>query len=101
MFFLMFLLIGHPSLSTAELIDEKCNENGITSIIPYCIRDYGELESYVTNNKTLLRKLTETFFITGKSPSDFVKLNYNFQSLSQENSTNDTTFEDKDFYCTS
>ena len=47
---------------------------------------------------TLLRAITEAFFVTGKGPSAYVKLNYNFQSFAQQN---DTIFENEDSNCTS
>ena len=99
----LILLISHSSFSTSEYIDidENCDETGNCSVIPHCIREYSELDLYITNNTKLMKTLTETFFITGKDPSLFVKLNYNFQSLAQNNSTNDTIFENQDLNCTS
>ena len=32
-----------------------------------CIEDYAQLDLYISNNETLLRKFTETFFQTGES----------------------------------
>ena len=47
-----------------------------------------ELEAYVLNNKEIMRNLKETFYKTGKSPSEFVKIIYNFQVPNSSNSTN-------------
>ena len=53
-----------------------------------CIGTYRELESYVQNNKEVIEMLKSAFFETGKPPSKFVKLTYNFQvSNSTYNST--------------
>ena len=97
----LILLISHSSFSTSEYIDidENCDEIENCSVIPHCIREYSELDFYVTNNTKLMTTLTETFFITGKGPSLFVRLNYNFKSFAQNNSTNDTIFGDLN--CTS
>ena len=99
----VILLISYSSFSTSGHIDidENCDETGNCSVIPHCIREYSELELYVINNTKLMRTLTETFFVTGERPSLYVKLNYNFQSLAQNNSTNDTIFENQDINCTS
>jgi len=40
---------------------------------------YSELESFISSNKTLRRRLTEIFFVTGEGATEYVKLNYNLQ----------------------
>ena len=54
----------------------------------------------IINDKKLLRTITEAFFVTGKSASAFVKLNYNFQSFAKERNTNETILENEDLICT-
>ena len=44
-----------------------------------CIREYIDLEKYIMKNENLIEKLAETFFTTGRAPSSFVKITYNFQ----------------------
>ena len=44
-----------------------------------CIREYIDLEKYIMKNEKLIEKLAETFFTTGRAPSSFVKITYNFQ----------------------
>ena len=103
MFFLIFVFINCLSLGTSEYIDgdENCDESTIYHVVSHCIKEYSELDLYITNNKTLLRRMTEAFFATGKTPSAFVKLNYNYQSFAQENDTNDTISENQDLNCSS
>ena len=60
-----------------------------------CIRKYRDLEAYVLNNEDLMDNLTETFYKTGKSSTDFVKITYKFKVLSlltniDKNISNDT-----------
>ena len=55
-----------------------------------CITNYSQLDSYVLNNQDLLRTFTETFFRTGESASEIVKLTYNFNVLNRRsNSSHD------------
>ena len=44
-----------------------------------CIREYIDVEKYIMKNEKLIEKLAETFFTTGRAPSSFVKITYNFQ----------------------
>ena len=64
--------------------DGNCNEYT-------CIREYAELESYILNNKTVQSRIVKAFFKTGKVPSNFVKIRYNFPA---PNTTNETMDED-------
>ena len=64
-----------------------------------CISKYRDLETYVLNNKDLMDSLTETFFKTGTSSTEFVKIFYKFTilMLSANNTANDTaTYYDDD-----
>ena len=64
--------------------EEDCNEDA------KCIRQYIDLEMYVLNNKTLVEKLAETFYNTGRATSKFVKITYNFQTCNDIQSVEDT-----------
>ena len=55
-----------------------------------CIKGYIDLEKYVLNNETLMENLAETFFPTGKTASNFIKITYNFQTSDGRN-TNKTS----------
>ena len=104
MIFLVFLIISHLSFSTTEFTDGdgSCDEAKNCNVVSPCIKQYSELEElYIINNKTLLKIITEAFFVTGKSASVYVKLKYNFQSFTQENNTNETVLENEEFNCTS
>ena len=103
MFVLIFVFISCLSFSTSEYIDgdKSCDEATNCDAVSHCIKEYSELDLYITNNKTLQRRITEAFFVTGKVASVFVRLNYNYQSFSQENDTNDTVSENEDFNCSS
>ena len=59
---------------------KNCTEEG-------CIRTYHELDLYIKGNKELMENLTSVFFVTGKTPSQFVKLTYNFQVLNEDNNS--------------
>ena len=68
-----------------------------------CFKQYSELDLYVLRNKELIRNFTETFFRTGKNPSRFVTITYNFQSCEQTsvrlNQSNDI-MENETIHCT-
>ena len=70
--------------------NENCGETGNCTETFQCIRKYSELDSYVINNEELLRQLVETFFDTGKRPSQYIKIIYNYLTPSQSNGTHDT-----------
>ena len=101
MFFLIILIVSHLSLCTSQFTDEdeSCDGARNCSLASYCINQYSELDSYVINNKTLLRTITEAFFVTSKGPSAYVKLNYKFKSIAQGQG-NSTVLENEDFNCT-
>ena len=48
-----------------------------------CIRDYIDLEKYIKNNSRTMEALAQTFFITGKAVSSFLKITYNFQTANK------------------
>ena len=82
-----FLLILQCHCKDAELTDsDNCSETGNCSETLNCIGSYDDLELHVLNSRGLLTKIREAFFITGKKPSQFVKIVYNFQVY---NSTHD------------
>ena len=86
--------------------DNEANGYGNSSS---CINEYRYLESYVLNNEDLMGELTERFFKTGKSFTEFVKITYKFQiflSVDNTNNTNDTRYydnndDDGEFKCIS
>ena len=88
----LFLIVTHLSIChTQELVEDdySCDDTGNCSDVNNCIAQYSQLDSYIVNNKNLLRKLTEAFFRTGKGASQFVKLTYKFQVYDRGNSTED------------
>ena len=98
MLFPILLFVSLLSFSNSQCTDdsdESCERAGNCT---YCINQYSDLDSYVINNKTLLRTITAAIFVTGKGPSAYVKLNYNFWSCAQGN---DTVLENEDINCTS
>lgn len=54
-------------------------EPGNRTKIESCIGSYYELEQYVKGNTTLLETLEYAFFVTGRLPSEFGTITYNFQ----------------------
>ena len=83
----VFLIISCAyGFGNAQGFNNSCSETegGCTKFIN-CIGHYVDLETYVINNKTLVEKLSETFFtsrtaafFTGRGSSQFVKITYNF-----------------------
>ena len=69
--------------------DYNCDDTGNCSDVTNCIAQYSQLDSYILNNKDLLRQLTESFFKTGDGASQFVKLTYKFQVYDRGNTTED------------
>ena len=91
------VLIIICGISDAKEIGNSCNgTEGCTKDLTEgisCIEQYNDLEMYVMNNKTLVEKLSRTFFtsqtatfITGRGASQFVKITYNFQTSSDKHS---------------
>ena len=78
--------------NTQEVIDnnENCDETRNYTTVSQCISKYSELDSYILNNEELLRQIVETFFDTGKFPSTYVKITYNYLSSTLTNGSNDT-----------
>ena len=92
----LLALITFQRVGNAEEITENdCNEADNCTRLTSCIRYYDDLQSYVLNNKEIMRNLKETFFRTGEDPSEFVKITYRFQ-LEMPNSTNNTNSNDED-----
>ena len=56
-------------------VDGTENDTEITN----CIGTYYELESYIKGNRALMQLYQNTFFVTGRIPSTFVKITYYFQ----------------------
>ena len=92
----MILLLSFTQATTQEGAYgdyEGANNSNVS-----CIRKYRDLEAYVLNNEDLMDNLTETFYKTGKSSTEFVKITYKFKVLTSvdKNYTNDTTHYDDD-----
>lgn len=72
-FFLIFIFLGHISLNTSQFTndDQNCDKASNCNVVSYCISQYiySELDSYVVNNKTLMRTITEAVFVTSKGTS--------------------------------
>ena len=67
-----------------------CNETGNCTKVVNCIKNYHDLDLYVRSNTKVIESLTNVFFVTGKIPSKFVRLTYNFQvSYVTDNSTDE------------
>ena len=70
-----FCCVQDLPLNDADDFDSEYDINGNCS----CIGTYYELESYVKVNRDVIENLKNGLFATGKPPSKFVKLTYNFQ----------------------
>ena len=92
------LLVSHYSVCSSQKFD-NCDDAGNCNDLKEatsCVSQYSQLDSYVLNNKAILRTLTETFFKTGEGVSQFVKFTYNFQVSNNSNSSS----EDDSIICT-
>ena len=70
MFLLISVLLLFPFQLCSSQEDVSCDgeENCHNDLeVTGCIEDYAQLDLYISNNETLLRKFTETFFQTGES----------------------------------
>ena len=74
-----------------------CDESGNCSEVSSCIKTYHELDLYIRKNSGVKENLTNAFFVTGKTPSRFVKLTYKFQVANDT----DAVFAGEDNYYTS
>lgn len=65
-----------------------------------CISKYRDLQSYVLNNDDLMDGLSELFFETGKTITEFVRITYRFKILlPADNLTNNTNNTYDEFVC--
>ena len=87
----------NAEIQVADDESTACDEMGNCTT---CIREYADLESYILSNKVVLSRIVETFFKTGKAPSSFVKITYDFQV--SDNSTDNITdvMNDNTLNCT-
>jgi len=69
--------------------EDDCYNAGECSEPAECICQYRESESYVLSNNDIVDNLTEVFFRTGKLPSRYVKITYNFHISNPLNSSNE------------
>ena len=87
--------------------DNEDNEANNHGNISSCIRKYQDLQLYVLNNEDLMDSLTQLFFETGKSLTEFVRITYKFTILlpvdyysnNSSNITTDYENEDGEFAC--
>ena len=78
-----------------DYADNDYDDNGANSYgNSSCVRKYKDLESYVLNNEDLMDDLTQLYFETGETLTEFVRITYRFKILlpfdNRTNSTNDT-----------
>jgi len=86
MFFLVLFIITHLSICNTQEVatgDKGYDDAGNSSVCSRCIKEYNELDSYIINNTVLLRELTAAFYRTGKPPTEYVKIIYNFEACNQ------------------
>ena len=74
-----------------------------TEVAASCIETYDDLESYVKSNRKVIAQLKGAFFVTGRRPSKFVNLTYNFQVTTKDaescsNSTSNYIWSDQFLY---
>ena len=101
-FILPIMLI--MSLTNAQDISNGANNYGNIS---NCIRKYRDLQSYVLSNEDLIDSLTELYFETGKTFTEFVRITYKFTVLlpvdnytnGNSNSATDYDNEESEFAC--
>jgi len=94
MFWLIVLFIPLHGFSDAQKLHNNCvcdETEDYSTETTECIGQYTELESYIMSNTTLVGRLAETFFTTGKTASKFVKITYNFQTKNGLQSLEDST----------
>ena len=101
MLVLFFVCIILPSLANAQDYTGSDSDSSYGNSSS-CIRRYRDLQSYVVNNEDLMDDLSELFFETGKTATEFVRITYRFKiSLPADNNmnrtTNDTRHHDDDY----
>ena len=87
---LMVSLLTWGDIQMANDESTNCYRTMNCSECNICIRDYVELETYILSNKTVLHTIKNAFFSTGKVPSSFVRIAYNFHVSGLTNWTNIT-----------
>ena len=81
---MLAILLSFTSTNAQDGIDSNGNSSN-------CIGKYRDLQIYILSNEDLIDNLTEVFFKTGKAPTEFVRITYEFQTLlSIDNHTNNT-----------
>ena len=90
------ILLSFVLFSVAEIIDndidcdggKSCSKGSVS-----CIKNYKELELYVTSSSIIVEQLKSVFFFTGEDSVKYVKLIYNLKVSSNNllgNCTNQT-----------
>ena len=91
--------------NTQDYEESDNDDNGVKSYCnnSSCIRKYRDLQSYVMNNEDLMDDLTELFFETGKTITEFVIITYRFKVLlpadNYTNSSSNVYNDHGDFTC--
>ena len=95
MLVLFFVCIILPSLANAQDYPGSDSDSSYGNSSS-CIRRYRDLQSYVVNNEDLMDDLSELFFETGKTATEFVRITYRFKIfLPADNNMNHTTDDTK------
>ena len=79
--FVVILFTFQYLCNSQKIVDDHtvCDVNGKCSENVRCIANYDELELYVKSNRQLLERFKHTFFGTGETPAEFVRILYNFK----------------------
>ena len=93
---LIFVSVVISGLASAQDYFDSDNDYDSNGAKSYgnssnCIRRYRDLQSYVLNNEDLMDDLSELFFETGKTPTEFVRITYRFTTDNSTDSTNNDT----------
>ena len=73
-----------------QLVQCHCYRYHYARLDEDCVRDYDDLDSRITSDKNLPRKLIQVFYDPGKGAPQYVKLNYSYL-VGHNCSTNKTT----------
>ena len=96
-----------PIMLIMSLTNAQDDSTGTSNYgnISNCIRKYRDLHSYVLRNEDLIDSLTELYFETGRTFTEFVRITYKFTVLlpvdnhSSSNNATDYDDEDSEFAC--
>ena len=100
LFFVSVVILGLARAQDYFDSDNDYDSNGAKSYgnSSNCIRRYRDLQSYVLNNDDLMDDLSELFFETGKTPTEFVRITYRFTILLPTGNSTNSTNNDTRYY---